>query len=307
MAKILYISCHSVLEYDELKLLTSLGHEVFSIGSYINPSSPSQTIRPPIKLIQDPDLINFFYKYNLNNGEFNYSKEFLDYFDIIISMHMVEPLEVNISKIDKNKQIYWRGIGQSNSNIESRLKKLKNSGVKLIRYSPLEKKTPNFAGEDFLIRFYKSEKDFIKTNHKEKFGAIFYNSLVERSPFNDWVQSKEFIQSYDFHIFGGNNDTLKNSFGYKTYEEQMDIYSKYSSIFCIASYPAPYTLGFIEAVLSGNKIFINKHNCYFDERFLFKQDYINVTNNIYSFIPNSYIKNIFSEETAKKEWFKLLK
>ena len=33
--KILYLSCHSILEYDEVKLLTGMGHYVFSPGAYV--------------------------------------------------------------------------------------------------------------------------------------------------------------------------------------------------------------------------------------------------------------------------------
>ena len=62
MADILYISCHGVLEYDELRLLSSLGHRIFSCGSYFNPESPGEVIRPALRLHQDPEWREVFYK-----------------------------------------------------------------------------------------------------------------------------------------------------------------------------------------------------------------------------------------------------
>jgi len=40
--KILYLSCHAVLEYDELRILNDLGYDVTSVGGYINPKSPTR-------------------------------------------------------------------------------------------------------------------------------------------------------------------------------------------------------------------------------------------------------------------------
>ena len=58
MAKILYLSCHEVLEYDEVSLLLELGHEVFSPGAYVEPANPGgKTMRPSIPGVEiDPDL-----------------------------------------------------------------------------------------------------------------------------------------------------------------------------------------------------------------------------------------------------------
>ena len=48
--KILYLSCHLVLEYDELRILTELGHDVTVIGGYIDPRNPHVDTRPALNI-----------------------------------------------------------------------------------------------------------------------------------------------------------------------------------------------------------------------------------------------------------------
>ena len=306
MADILYISCHAVLEYDELRLLTSLGHRIFSCGSYINPAAPGEGIRPPLRLHQDPDWKEIFYKTGCGGNPLRLSKEFLSKFDYVIAMHGHDFIFNNLKNFAKNTKIFWRGIGQSNHIIESRLKVLRKSGIKIIRYSPMESKTKGFAGEDYLIRFYKKELDFKPLEEKVNDGFICYNGILQRQSFNDWNLSKDFILKNNFKIFGGSNESIISSSRFLHPDEQLNLYKTYSKIFCLSSFPAPYTLGFIEAIMSDSEIFICKHGADWDERFSFGQEYSRIESNIYSFKPNQKIRQIFSERSAKLEWIKLL-
>lgn len=306
MADILYISCHGVLEYDELRLLTSLGHRIFSCGSYINPASPGESIRPPIRLHADSEWANIFNRTGCGGNPLILSKEFLSNFDYIIAMHGHEFILNNLKNFSKNTKVFWRGIGQSNPIIESRLKILKKNGIDIIRYSPMESRTIGFAGEDYLIRFYKKESEFKSSDEKVDDGFLCYNGILQRQSFNDWNSSKEFILKNNFKIFGGSNESIVNTSRFLYPEEQLNLYRTYSKIFCLSSFPAPYTLGFIEAVMSDAEIFIYKHGAEWDERFLFGQDYNRVESNIYSFKSNERIKQLFSERTAKLAWTKLL-
>ena len=306
MADILYISCHSVLEYDELRLLTSLGHRIFSCGSYFNPEAPGEEIRPSLRLHQDPDWKEIFHKTGCGGSQLRLSKEFLSKFDYIIAMHGHDFIFNNLKNISKNTGIFWRGIGQSNHIIESRLKILKKSGVRLIRYSPMESKTPGFAGEDYLVRFYKKESEFKSGEERNGFGFLCYNSITQRAAHNDWNMSKDFITNGGLRIFGGGNEHLPNCGGFLSPEDQLNLYRTYSKVFCLSSYPAPYTLGFLEAIMSDIDIFINKNGTEWDERFSFGQSYERVTGNIYRFRADQKIRQLFSERTAKLSWMKLL-
>lgn len=306
MADILYISCHSVLEYDELRLLTSLGHRVFSCGSYFNPESPGESIRPSLRLHQDPEWKNIFHSTGCGGTPIKLSKDFLSRFDFIIAMHGHDVLINNLKSVPKRCTMIWRGIGQSNSIIESKLKRLKQSGVRLIRYSPMESRTAGFAGEDGLIRFYKKESDFKSGEERNGLGFLCYNSITQRAAHNDWDMSKDFINNNGLRIFGGGNEHLPNCGGFLSPEAQLNLYRTYSKVFCLSSYPAPYTLGFLEAIMSDIDIFINKNSADWDERFLFGQSYERVTGNIYKFRADDKIRQLFSERAAKLAWNKLL-
>src|SRR3954468_16183465 len=52
---ILYLSAHSILEYDEVRLFTELGHDVFSPGAYIRGEGDGK--RPALDIPIHADLI----------------------------------------------------------------------------------------------------------------------------------------------------------------------------------------------------------------------------------------------------------
>src|SRR3990167_2610296 len=56
MAKIVLLLLHSIEEYDQVRLLTELGHDVFSPGAYVDPAHPSDDKRPPIDAPYHADL-----------------------------------------------------------------------------------------------------------------------------------------------------------------------------------------------------------------------------------------------------------
>lgn len=304
MSNILYISCHSVLEYDELRLLTSLGHSIFAVGSYFDPQNPGESIRPALRLHQDPDWRDLFYRTGCTFSTL--SKEFLAMFDVIIAMHGHKFIEDNLKNVSKNCRVFWRGIGQSSPQIEQKLKNLKSKGVQLIRYSPFEAKTANYAGEDYLVRFCKREAEFRGEAQKNGKGFVCYNAIAQRQNFNDWRESGPFLESGNFDVFGGSNESLKNYKGFLSSTEQLQLFKDYSKVFCLSSYPAPYTLGFIEAIMSDCEIFINRGAKEFDERFKFEQNYKQVSENIWSFNSDNNIRILFSEKEAKIVWNKVI-
>ena len=159
--KILYVSCHSVLEYDELRMFDDLGIEIFSLGTYLNPNEDWHAkSRPKIKL-NNWNYANYesyikYFDHNKNpDCRLNISKEFIDMFDVIYFQGWIEPITVNWENI-KHKPIIWRTIGQSAKYTETLMQPyIKNGNIKVVRYSPFERKIDNYSGEDALIRFSK--------------------------------------------------------------------------------------------------------------------------------------------------------
>jgi hypothetical protein len=127
--KILYLSCHETLEADELKVLDSLGHQVFSMGHYVDPLNPLHPTREgalPIKT--DKELLNKFKYYHdypkiqkefgnitikdiLNVYYKRIHREFAKNFDAFVIAHFEDNLTLNWESF-KGKPIIMRYIGQ---------------------------------------------------------------------------------------------------------------------------------------------------------------------------------------------------
>ena len=315
MSNILYISCHCVLEWDEIQLLTELGHSVFSCGAYIDPLLPVEKLRDGVNLIQKKEWLEIFYKTNcsmLPNGTCNLSKEFISEFDTIIYMHHPQSL-VNSIKSLSGKKVFWRSIGQSNYMIEQSISKIKND-IKIIRYSPMESLIRNFAGQDHLVRFYKDEKEYLTRVVSIDKIAIFYNNFVHRSGFFNISYYNSKIKGLPHDIFGG-NQIGGNFLGETSYEEQKKILSTYAAAYIVNTYPAQYTLSFIESLAAKIPIIIDYDNRFKDERFkLLESNKIFYETDIKDSlilaeklkIQERVFKNNFDKLLIKKSWNSIL-
>ena len=258
--KILYMSCHDVLEYDEIRILSQLGHDVFSTGGYINPRSPHSSIRPGLELDFNKSLFDKWGHYTnlnlLNNINENLCgkilhKDFVDEFDCIIVMHIQEWIDLNVD-VFKNKKVILRTIGQNLELNEHSLNKHRKNNVKVIRYSPKERELVNYAGEDTLIRFLKYKSDFKNRSPDLLKNVIsFGQNVYERRLYCGAKYIEYMSNRFNFKLFGPNNQNYKFSGGHISYEEQLDELSKNSVFFYTGTYPAQYTLGFVESLMSG--------------------------------------------------------
>lgn len=265
MSNILYVSCHSSLEWDEIRLLSKLGHQIFSCGTYFDPLKPTESLRTSIQVCQNKDWKNIFEKTKcklLQNGSWYFSKEFISLFDSIIFMHSYQSIISNM-RVLSGKKIFWRTIGQSNFSIEKVVSKYK-SDIKIIRYSEKESETKGFCGQDYLIRFYKDKRDYLERNKQNDKICCFYNSFHERSSFFNREFYDKKISKKDHAIFGRNNvtDIFK---GEVSFEKQKEILSTWGANYIINTRPANYTLSFVEGLASGIPIIIDgEDDC--DER-----------------------------------------
>lgn len=257
--RILYLSCHIVLEYDELRILNELGHDVFVIGGYMDPKNPHVNTRPPLNITANQNLIDQFNKMSHNNflngldenkRSRVFTKEFLDNFDCIIVMHIQEWIEWNVD-LFKNKLVILRTIGQNTNYSELKLAEKVKNGLKILRYSPFERKLKNYAGEHGLIRFLKYSSDFSPRKNNKKQVITFIQSIQDRWKVCGGTYIDEISKHVPFKLFGPNNQHHPSSGGFISYQEQLDQLSTNSAYFYTGTFPAPYTLNFMEAMLSG--------------------------------------------------------
>ena len=249
--KIIYLSCHSVLEFDEINIFRDLGHYVFSPGDYVNEKQKGRPWLRPSQL-ESYDHVKHLKKF-LSYGKKSYenksnlSKEFIQDFDIVYVMHNPEWIIKNWEVI-KHKTVIWRTIGQSNERIEKELLNYRRNGLKIIRYSPKEKNITNYLGHDAIIRFYKDPNEFNNWDPRiNKIMNITQDFSLRSLHCN--YELYEFVSKHlpcDLYGYGNNNINAELSF-----EELKKRLKAYRCYFYTGTYPASYTLSFIEAWMTG--------------------------------------------------------
>lgn len=262
MAKILYLSCHEVLEHDEVKLLTELGHEVFSMGAY-QTGNAGGALRGPIPNLYDNQHLRIV---SLGCSKENLHPELIDWCDIIIMMHnsrvSVEEhpqpwLANNWDKI-KHKKVVWRSIGQSTGDIELSLKEFAKDGLKIVRYSPREESIPGFAGCDHVIRFYKDPDEYygyvgstprIVNVSQSMFGG---SNVPSRGDHMGIEIFKQVVEGFNWKIFGPDNENAGDNNGGMLNHDDMKQMLRYNRVyFYTGTRPASYTLAGMEAMMTG--------------------------------------------------------
>ena len=262
--KLLHIGCHEILEYDELKLFTQLpGLEVFSPTAYKPPGANSLRPEPPCRkpkdkwlqlwaeVPNDPDLPPPH-----NDKKNHLTPELLAEFDAVYFQHMPFWIENNWAALQQwGGTVYYRDIGQALNPQELTLKKWAKDGLKIIRYSPKTRMHPNYAGEDAMIRFSKDPSEFVPwAGDRQRVITVSQNMKGRRQScsYDTFIQSTINLEPL---LFGKDNEDSVLTFGGEvSYSRLLEILSWYRCYFYTGTYPAPYTLNFMEAALSGISI-----------------------------------------------------
>jgi len=244
---ILYLSCHSSLEYDEIKLFRELGHDVFSLqGSYHNSNTPSDPKRPPIEGPVHQQLMDVAAQCSKDDIH----PELIEWADVIYIMHIGKWIVNNWSKM-KHKVVVWRTIGQSVPQNENELGLFRVEGMKIVRYSPLESGIKGYLGSDAMIRFYKDPDVFGKWEGKDPSVMNVTQSMKKRGLFCGYDIFNEVTAGLDRYVYGPGNDDIDYWGGEKPYEQLVEEYRKHRVYLYTGTYPASYTLNFIEAFMTG--------------------------------------------------------
>jgi len=244
--KLLYLSAHSILEFDEVKLFTEMGIDVFSMGAYANPNAPVDIKRPGFTANPHEHLNAVA----IQCSKDNIHPELIEWADVIMVMHVPDWITKNWEQI-KKKKVVWRSIGQSIPDIESQLALPHSQGLKLVRYSPAESNIPGFIGQDTIIRFYKDPEEFKDCNGTISKVITVSQSMKKRSY---WCHFKDFdtiTVGFNRVVFGPNNEDIDYSGGLLSFEDLKKAYQDNRVYFYTGTYPASYTLNFIEAMMTG--------------------------------------------------------
>lgn len=245
--RILFLSCHSVLEHDEYKLFSELGHEIVSQGSYRNPTKPEGSLRPPISDAYYDEKLAPLANFTWDSERI--PAELIDWCDLIYIMHM--PNWLKFWEKMKGKIVVWRSIGQSVPDVERVIARYRREGLRIVRYSPLERDIPGYVGEDAMIRFYKDPTEF-EWNGKKRQVITFAQAMVRRDSSMKFSVFERVTRGFPRKLYGPENAEAGNLWGgFLDWEDQKAELRDSRVFFYTCTQPAQYTLSFVEAFISG--------------------------------------------------------
>jgi len=264
---VLLLTSHSIAEYDDLRMLTDLGYDVFSIGAYTSPAEPTDDKRPALDAPAHPELAALCDEQReamtrewgepgpyIDWAKGKLHPEVVDWADVIIVHHFPETwIGGQWDKI-KHKRVVWRTCGQSDPRLEMTMSQYRAQGLQVVRYSPAERRAfqplTMWAGEDTVIRFGKYPADY--GPHDGRMAAVgnVTQHMAQRGDacgLDRWLSATDGLAVYPA---GPGSESL-GGIGALPYEGMLDYLRMIRVYLYTGTMPASYTLGLIEAMLSG--------------------------------------------------------
>ncbi|MDP3972348.1 MAG: hypothetical protein Q8P61_05480 [Candidatus Nanopelagicales bacterium] len=255
---IVLLLAHSIEEHDQVKLLSELDYDVFSIGGYIDPAAPHDPKRPALPdAPRHPELQSVVDGLgtpdNLDLAKRHIPDDIIDWADAIIVHHHEHRWIVPQWERIKHKRVIWRTVGQSVEANERLMAPLRSEGLQIVRYSPKERNIPGFAGEDALIRFYKDPDEW--TGWTGESARVLNISQHHDTPHGrdrwlNWPFWEEVTRVLP-NTFAGPHTEKIGGLGTLSYEEMQRALRLSRCYLYTGTQPASYTLGLIEAMMTG--------------------------------------------------------
>lgn len=243
--RLLYLSCHGPLEHDELKLFGELGYEWVSL-------SEKNPINRPRSVTRDGNgLQGCALDMQARFGAAppgNVPAELLEWADVLIVMHRHEWLKTCIVRC--RKPIIWRSIGQAVP--EGELHRIRDRFF-CVRMSPREAATPQCISADAVIRFHKDPEEFRGWEGKEARALSIFGMPNMRRAIARIDLLEQVLRSGSGKLFGLDTERDLPTIGKGTLQyEQLKAELRSARVFfTIGTFPGPYTLSLIEAMMTG--------------------------------------------------------
>jgi len=260
---ILLFIAHSIEESDQVRLLTGLGHKVFSPGAYIDPEHPLDDMRPAIKrtgLTWHPDLKAIVdaipadeeHPDRLDTVKQLTPPELLEWADVLICHHLEHRwLWPQWDRLmAAGVRVIWRTVGQSAHPNEYNAAEHVKDGLQIVRYSPLERHIPNYAGADAMVRFWKDPAEWRGWTGEDETVLWMAQNPVERTMWvhTDWMKAA--TRGLPVTLVGPQTEQM-GGLG-KVPEAQLKaLMRRARAVLYTGTQPASYTLGLIETMMTG--------------------------------------------------------
>lgn len=256
---------HEIEEHDQVKLLSGLGYDVFSPGAYesprdhegLRPALPEAPDHPELRAACDRQRAKMSAEWGEPGALFDWAKvnlpdEVIDWMDVFIvheAEHTFIPHQWNRIK---HKRVVWRSVGQTVANNEDVMRPYRAEGLQRVAYSPKEANIPGYTGHDALIRFYADPDVWGGWTGEERVVINITQDLKARDPYTNyeyWRQAEHWA-GVPFMPLGPGSEEIGGP-GRLTYDEMRGWLQRARAYLYTGTQPAPYTLGFVEAMMTG--------------------------------------------------------
>jgi len=263
--RILVLASHAVAEFDDVRMFSDLGFDIFCPGGYEVPGRAPEGIRPPLPdSPAHPDLVARLNETRaeygdpgnlIDAGKARLHPAIIDWADVIIVHHFPQVWIGGQWERIKHKRVIWRTCGQSDPNVERDMAVYASQGMQIVRYSPAERRyfesVGCFAGEDALIRFGKYPADYGPwIGDDPVIGNVTQDMKArgESCGLSFWLAATEGLPA---RPAGKGSEELPGGLGALPYEAMLEYLRHIRAYLYVGTTPASYTLGLIEAMLSG--------------------------------------------------------
>ncbi len=259
--RILLCLSHSIEEFMQLDLLTSLGYEVASIGGYIDPAAPHDPKRPALDVPCYPEVKDAVDALgtpdNLTAAQELIPRPILDWLGedgVIIYHHNLDRLFGQWPRIrdwmrGTHGRAVWRSVGQSVGFNERLAQPFRITGLERVAYSPREANIPGYVGDDALIRFWGTQDDEPWLGD-ERIVIQLSQHLRQREPFTNWSFWDSATRDLPRRAIGPGSEVIGGP-GQLPYDEMRTALHHARAFLFTGSQPASYTLGLVEAMHAG--------------------------------------------------------
>lgn len=258
--RVLLILSHSIEEHDQLKLLSGLGYDVFSLGGYIDPAHPHDDKRPPLPEVKHwPHLQTAVdtqgVEDNIGAAAAHIPDEILEWLGsdgVIICHHYLERIFGQWGRLKEwGGRVVWRTVGQSVEDNERRALAYVKDGMQVVRYSPMERHIPGYAGEDAVIRFYKDPEVWDGWRGEAEHITNVTQQLLQRHPWTNAEFWWEATKNLPTRPVGPGSEALPGGTGTLPWDEMREALRSARAYLYCGTQPASYTLGLLEALMVG--------------------------------------------------------
>jgi hypothetical protein len=257
---ILLLTAHSIAAYDDMRMFHDLGYRVFNLEGYIDPAHPHVDMRPALPQVPSyPELIaavdGLGTADNLTAAKERIPDRVLDWADVIVVHHYPERWIVPQWDRIRGKRVIWRTCGQSDPRLEALMAPLHAQGLQIVRYSPREQpafeRAGAFAGQDALVRFGKYPADWYGWTGTD---AVVGNVTQDMRGRGEACGLSFYLAATDGLAAmpaGPQSELLPGGIGTLGYGLMRRYLRDIRAYLYTGTVPASYTLGLIEAMMTG--------------------------------------------------------